>query len=244
MKRVASAALVLLFVRPALAQVQEGWSGDVAERVVSHPHTVAELEAGAIVLPTAPITGHPGGNTPLIGTIGKGDATFMTGLHVLYRGGREWALGAGALVSPLPTSDDNYNGGATHLPRTHSRSYLILGTEGRYIPLHYKWIEGWIGITAGGVVIADRFSTNTGDVVPPILGVREHTIETAGLAFGIQVGVAWMFADRWVAGFATRADQWLLPNTPQCSPLGDCATLTGTVTAFELGLSIGYRLPL
>ena len=35
-----------------------------------------------------------------------------------------------------------------------------------------------------------------------------------------------------------------LPQEPQCSPIGDCATLTGAVQAIEFGLKIGYRLPL
>ena len=60
----------------------------------------------------------------------------------------------------------------------------------------------------------------------------------------MQAGGSYIITDRWVAGLALRIDRWLLPNSPQCSPIGDCATLTGTVAAFETGLTIGYRLPL
>jgi hypothetical protein len=35
-----------------------------------------------------------------------------------------------------------------------------------------------------------------------------------------------------------------LPKSPRCSSIGDCATLGGAVLVLELGLTIGYRLPL
>src|SRR5262249_1770089 len=133
------------------------------------PHTIAILEAGIPTLPTAAISaGQQGGATPF-GTIGHGDATLQTGLHLLYRGAPDWAIGAGALFAPSPTTDPEY-GGLASLPRTHSRSYLTLGAEGRYVPLHWKSFEGWVGVDIGAVVIADRFSTDTAAQVPTILG--------------------------------------------------------------------------
>ena len=219
-----------------------------AKALINRPHTIAELEAGIIALPNAPISsGQAGGNAPLF-QIGKGDATIQTGLHLLYRAGGDFAIGAGLSFAPRPTSDPDYGiGGLSGLPRTHSRSYLLIGTEGRYIPFHTRFFEAWVGLTAGGVVIADRFSTTAvqaRDQVPTILGVREVTIRTEGFAVGVQAGGSYIITDRWVAGIALRIDRWLLPNAPQCSPIGDCATLTGTVAAFETGLTIGYRLPL
>jgi hypothetical protein len=236
----ACTALSVLFVASAAR------AEDVNEmNLIDRPHTIAELEAGVIALPTAPISkATRGGDTPLLkGVFGKGDATLQTGIHLLYRGGRDWALGAGALFAPSPTSDSNA-GGLGILPRTHSRSYLWLGTEGRYVPLHLRAIEGWVGLTAGGIIVADRFTTDVGDRVPAILGTKEVTVRTEGFSLGVQVGFSWMFLERWVAGAAFRADRWILPNSPQCTPIGDCATLTGTVAAFEAGLTIGYRIPL
>jgi hypothetical protein len=215
-----------------------------ARTLIDRPHTIAEFEIGFIALPTAPISNNQkGGKVPFLGTISKGDATLQTGLHLLYRGDREWAIGAGALFAPFPTSDSNA-GGLGPLPRTHARSYLTLGAEGRYVPLHLKWLEGWLGLTLGGVVIADRFTTDVGDPVPPILGTKQVTVRTEGFAVGLQAGLSWMFAERWVAGAAFRADRWVLPDSPQCTPIGDCATVTGSVAAFEAGLTIGYRIPL
>lgn len=210
---------------------------------VDRPHTVAEFEAGVIALPTAPISpSQKGGNTPF-GGVGKGDATILTGLHLLYRGAPDWAFGAGFLFAPSPTSDPGY-GGATGISRSHSRSYLVIGGEGRYFPFRGRTVEAWVGLAGSAVVIADRFSWDGVAVVPAILGSRSVTISTEGFSLGIQAGGNWMFADRWVLGVTGRASRWILPQTPSCSPLGDCATLTGTVEAFELGLSLGYRIPL
>jgi hypothetical protein len=212
-------------------------------RIIDRPHTVAEFEAGVIALPNAPISaGQSGGNTPF-GTIGRGDATLQTGLHVLYRWNRAFAAGAGVIFSPLPTSDPEY-GGLGNLPRTHARSYLFIGGEGRYIPLHYKFLEGWVGVSVGGVVIADRFTTDAGDKVAPILGSQEVTVRTEGFAFGLQVGSNYFLSENWIAGVNFRGYRWVLPETQRCSSIGDCATLSGNVEALELGLTIGYRLPL
>ena len=224
-------------VRPAVD------SGAPIARLIDRPHTIAELEAGIIALPQAPISpGQRGGDTPL-GTIGKGDATLLTGIHVLYRWRREFAIGAVTLFAPSPTSDKEY-GGLRSLPRTHSRSYLSLGTEARYYPLQYKYLEAWVGLTAGAVIVADRFTTEAGDQVPTILGSREVTIRTEGFAVGVQGGATYFLSENWIAGATLRAQRWLLPESPQCSSIGDCATITGSVEAFELGLTIGYRLPL
>ncbi len=212
-------------------------------RIIERPHTIAELEAGIIALPTAPISaGQRGGDTPF-GTIGRGDATLQVGIHVLYRWSPEFAVGAGALFAPSPTSDDEY-GGISQLPRTHSRSYFFLGTEGRYIPVHYKFLEAWVGLSIGGVVVADRFGTEAGDRVPTILGTKEVTIRTEGFAVGVQLGGSYYLSENWITGLNLRGYRWVLPENPRCAAIGDCATLTGSVEAFEAGLTIGYRLPL
>lgn len=212
-------------------------------RIIDRPHTIAELEAGIIALPTAPISaGQSGGDTPF-GTIGRGDSTLQTGIHVLYRWERRFAIGAGLLLAPLPTSDTEY-GGLRSLPRTHSRSYFFIGGEGRYVPFHYRFLEAWVGVSVGGVVVADRFTTDAGDRVAPILGTKEVTVRTEGFAMGVQLGGNYFLSENWILGATFRAYEWLLPNTPRCSSIGDCATLSGNVEALELGITVGYRLPL
>jgi hypothetical protein len=47
-----------------------------------------------------------------------------------------------------------------------------------------------------------------------------------------------------VLGLTFRADIWFLPSTAQCSAFNDCASLTGPVEAFEMGLTLAYRIAL
>lgn len=225
-------------------QPQAEAAADALARIINRPHTVAEIEGGIIALPTAPISASQrGGNTPFLGRVGRGDATAQVGMHLLYRPNAEWAFGASALFAPSPTSDNQY-GGTTNLPRTHSRSYLFLGPEARYIPVHYKFAEAWVGASVGAVVVADRFTTDAGDQVPPALGTRDVTIRTEGLALGLQAGGSYWLSENWIAGAALRGYDWILPTRPRCSAIGDCSTLQGHALALELGLTIGYRLPL
>ncbi len=149
--------------------------------------------------------------------------------------------GAGFMFAPQPTSDKQSGGG---LERSHARSYLVAGVEARYFPLRYRLVEGWVGLGGSAVVIADRYSWTQAPRVPAILGSRTVTIQTEGAAIGIQAGGNWMFAECWVAGLSMRISRWILPKNAECSPVGDCATLSGSLEAFELGLTIGYRIPL
>jgi hypothetical protein len=216
--------------------------------LLDRPHTVAEFEAGIVALPGAPISAaNQGGATP-IGRVGSGDATLEIGLHFVYRPAREWAIGAGALFAPRPTNDHNYYGGANTLPRTHSRSYLVLGGEGRYFVLHVRWLEAWVGATAGAVVVSDRYATDSAPAAPSILGTNYVTTSTQGLSLGGQIGADYLITDQWVLGLTFRGDAWFLrnqgKNSSQCDALGDCPTLSGTVGAVEIGLGVGYRIPL
>ncbi len=207
------------------------------------PHTLASLEGGIIALPGAPISAaQRGGNVPFT-PVGQGDATLQMGVRLLYRGGPLWSIGAGALYGPNPTSDDQY-GGASGLKRSHSRSYLTLGVEGRIIPLRYGAFEGWAGGMVGGVVVLDRFKTDAGPQTPQFLGEKDLTIRTEGLTVGVEIGGTYYFGESWSVGLTGRAHQWFLPDTPSCNPIGDCATLSGSVQAYELALSVSYRIPL
>lgn len=254
----ALAFLTLVLGEARAAGTQPGDAAKEEELVRASPlrqrHTVAQLEAGIVALPTAPISvANRGGSTPF-GAFGKGDATLQTGIHLLFRASANWAFGAGAMFAPKPTSDSQYRslGGTLGIPRTHSRSYLLLGADLRYFfpELRSKWFEAWFGLHGGGIVVADRFVTNAGGDVPTILGTKENTVKNEGLALGAQAGIEYLLSESWVLGLATRASIWILPNAravgadPACSSIGDCPTLTGTVQAFDVGLTLGYRIPL
>src|SRR5580692_221268 len=181
----------LLLAATALLATPAAFAQDAPKQehpsLLDRPHTVAEAEAGIVALPSAPISAsNRGGSTPL-GPVGSGDATVQTGVHLLYRATREWAFGAGALFAPRPTTDPNA-GGASGLERTHSRSYLFLGGEIRYVPLRSRGFEGWFGLTTGALIIADRFSTNNVPAVPSLLGTSTVTVSTEGFAAGLQAG--------------------------------------------------------
>jgi hypothetical protein len=228
------------------ARGDDGAAPDTSDLLTKRKYTLMEFEVGVIALPNAPISpAQRGGKLPIpIGTIGHGDATASVGARFLYRGGADWALGAGVLLSPLPTSDPEY-GSSQGYQQTHSRAYLWLGTEARYIPLHLKTIEGWVGFSVGAIVVADRFDTNA-PATPSeaFTGPPEVTVRTEGGSVGVQVGADWAFTERLTLGLALRLDNWILPAAPTCSPIGDCSTLTGPVSEFEIAFRLGYRLPL
>jgi len=218
--------------------------------LLDRPHTVAELEAGIISLPSAPISQSNQGLATPLGTVGSGDTTVETGLHLLYRATGDWAFGASVLFAPRPTNSPT-NGGASNLPRSYSRSYLFMGGEVRYYPLRSRWFEAWFGAAAGALIIADRFYTESAPQVPSILGSNEVNVSTEGFAAGAQIGGNYLINDSLVIGLVMRADEWVLPSqalfvqqTSPCDPIGDCRTLKGTVQAFEVGLTFGYRIPL
>ncbi len=220
-------------------QESESWLKYIQRR-----HALALLEAGIIVLPNAPVTQNTyGGNVPLVPALGKGDATIQLGIHILYRPLRDWAFGAFFFFDPRPTSDTQY-GGLSGLARTHSRSYFLVGGEVRFIPFHLRVFEGWVGAQGGGVVIADRFTTNAGQPKPAIFGDREVSLSTEGFFLGGQIGFDWFISDRVVAGITTRYNHWILPEQPKCSPILDCTTLTGGVDAIDFGFTLGYRISL
>lgn len=252
---VPAVAFAILAALPSLANADtpppriDAQSTFERSSLLDRPHTVAELEAGVLALPNAPISPANEGGATFLGKVGKGDATLATGIHFLYRGGRDWGVGASAYFAPFPTADTNYVAHTT-ITRTHSRSYLSLGPEARWFPIRFKWFELWLGATAGVIVIGDRFSTD-GAGVPSDLGSRQYTVSTTGFSAGLASGGDYMISDNWVVGLRLRGELWRLPQIvtnpaedPSCSSITDCPTLGGTVFAFQIGLSIGYRIPL
>ncbi len=243
-------AIGLLLARGAAAddgqpdvKVDDHESGDSWLSFIARKHMIAMLEGGIIVLPNAPVSQSTyGGDVPFT-PVGQGDATIQLGLHILYRPFRDWSFGANFLFDPKPTSDTEY-GGLSGLSREHSRAYFFIGGEGRYIPLHWKSIEGFVGAQTGVVIVADRFTTNAGIQKPSIFGDREVSLSSEGFYIGAQLGLDWYITDKVVAGLVTRYNHWILPEQAKCSPILDCTTLTGGVDSIDFGFTIGYRISL
>ncbi len=242
------AAMMMLAARGAAADdvvsVDDHEQGsDAWLKFIARKHLLAMLEAGIIVLPNAAVSPNTYGGDVPFAPVGQGDATVQLGLHILYRPFRDWSFGANFLFDPKPTSDSEY-GGLSGLSRTHTRAYFFIGGEGRYIPLHWKSIEGFVGAQTGLVIIADRFTTNAGIQKPSIFGEREVSLSTEGFYIGAQLGLDWYITDKVVAGLVTRYNHWVLPENPKCSPIGDCTTLTGGVDSIDFGFTLGYRISL
>jgi hypothetical protein len=238
-------ALLMMMLVAGTAAADEHEDTESWLRFIQRRHAVAVLEGGIIVLPNAPVSqSHPvQQDVPFLPAGQQADATIQLGIHVMYRPFRDWAFGANFFFDPKPTSD-TYYGGTQSLPRTHSRAYFLIGGEGRYIPLHAKAIEGWIGAQTGVVIVADRFTTDAGIPKPAIFGDREVSLSSEGFFFGAQIGVDWFVSDRVVLGLVSRYNHWILPGQPKCTPIGDCTTLTGNVDSIDLGFTVGYRLSL
>jgi len=230
----------LFFAPAALADDDKAWLD-----YIGRSHTLALLEGGIIVLPNAPVSQSTYGGSVPFAPVGHGDATIQLGVHIFYRPWRDWAFGANFFFDPRPTSDTQY-GGLSGLPRTHSRSYFLIGGEARYIPLHARLIEGFVGAQAGVVIIADRFDTDLpqGNTIPAIFGDTEVSLSTEGFYFGGQLGFDWYITDNVVAGLVFRYNHWILPEQPKCSDILDCTTLTGGVDSLDLGFTLGYRISL
>jgi hypothetical protein len=206
-------------------------------------HTLAELSLGVLALPFAPLSERRRGGSFFIGPIGRGDATPLLGLNVRVHDGQWFAAGAALQLGISPTSDDQY-GGSTGLVRVHSRSYMTLEGEVRLIPFRSGRFEGWFGGAGGVAIISDRFATDAGLQKPTVLGVQTYSLGTQGLLLGLRGGVSWNAFEALAVGLVLKGDMWVLPSEGRCTPIGDCAAVTGINAAFQLALTVGYRIPL
>jgi len=229
--------------KPAKADDDDAQSTEAWLRYIARPHTIALVEAGVIMLPFAPISPSQKGEIFNVPIVSHGDATIQLGIHILYRPFRDWEFGANFLFDPQPSADSEY-GGLSGLSRTHERAYFFIGGEGRYIPLHARSFEVFVGAQTGVVIVADRFTTNAGPALPAIFGETEVSLSSEGFFLGAQLGFDWYITDRIVAGLITRYNHWLLPDSTKCSPILDCTTLTGNVDSFDFGFTLGYRISL
>jgi hypothetical protein len=204
---------------------------------IDRPYTVAQLGVGLLTLPSADVClrGRP---------CTKGDNSIEIDFWQLYRANRYFALGAGATVAITPVTD-NPPSPDPRIDRTHTRSYFLVEAQGRYYAVRAQTFEAWIGITAGGVIVSDRYAIDREEKsTAAIIGPRAATVRTEGGALGGLVGANWSFAPNWALGFNARYMQWFLPDNAAKTVFLDTASLTGEQRAFNFGLSVSYRIAL
>jgi hypothetical protein len=121
----------------------------------------------------------------------------------------------------------------------------LVEAQGRYYALHGQTFELWLGVTAGGVIVSDRYAIEGGETsTAAIIGPRASTIRTEGGAFGALMGANWSFAPNWALGVSLRYMRWFLPSQPATTVFLDRATLTDQQDAFNFGISCSYRIAL
>jgi len=215
---------------------EKGARAAAAARIFERPYSQAELGIGMLTLPTTEFC------LSAPGTCTRGDASMLGYLSYLYRPNADWAIGAGASMGMQTGGESIDSPGG--IERSHNRSYLMLDALGRYYALRLGWLEGWIGGTAGMVVINDTYTNDHANPSAPILGPQGVILRTEGMSAGIAMGLGWTFAQNWSVEGMLRSAWWLLPSKLERAPTGDTATLKDQVAMFSLGVAVAYRMGL
>lgn len=199
----------------------------------STTHGMAEFGVGLFTLPGAEVCIEKQAGCS------KGDSSLALSAWPLFRRGA-FAAGAGVMLGVTSSTDAPHND-PVDVPRDHWRRYFAVEVTGRYyVPLAER-VDGWVGITTGLGVVNDSFLSQKGLGDKAVVGPRGSTILTEGFTVGLGVGMTYALSDKWRFGGNVRVSNWFLPGTPTRDPLGDQASLTGRVTALDLGLTLAYR---
>jgi hypothetical protein len=198
---------------------------------------MAEFGIGLLTLPTAEVCVEreaAGCNT--------GDRSLSLSAWPLFRR-EQFAIGAGVSLGLTPTADAprDEDPNLAELDRDHRRSYYTFEITGRYYMPINDSLDGYVGATTGLVVVNDTFQTQNGLTERALVGPRGVTILTEGGTIGLGGGLAWAFAKNWLFGGSLRFANWFLPTRPATDPIGDEASLDGSVLTIDLGINVAYR---
>lgn len=231
-------APALIATLPGVARADETAStrSALAARGVDRPYTMAQLGLGLLTLPTADVCLKSRPCT-------KGDTSIAIDFWQMYRANRSFAVGAGASVALVPTTDNPPS--EAGVDRSHTRSYFLVEGQGRYYVVASPSFEAWVGATAGIVVVSDRYSIEDPNKrMWAIIGPLSSTVSSEGASVGALLGAEWSFAPNWAAGFSARYMRWFLPHEPAATIFLDRATLTDQQSAIHIGISCSYRIAL
>ncbi len=233
-------ALLALSVPAAAQPVPDISAETFAAREYNRAHTLAQLGVGLITLPAADVCLRPQQCT-------KGDTSLEVNFWQMYRANRYFAIGAGTSLALNPTVDNPSSDAAVR--RNHTRGYFSVEAQARYYALRMDLIELWMGVTAGGVIISDRYAVAETDSdnsasKPAIIGPRSSTVRTEGVTVGAVLGAQWSIAPNWAVGASFRYARWFVPENAARSVFLDSATLTGQQGVLYMGLLCSYRIVL
>lgn len=195
---------------------------------------MAEFGIGLLTLPTAEVCVER-----TAAGCSRGDRSLMLSAAPIFRRGA-FAAGAGVMVGLTPTTDAPRND-PPGLKRDHSRTYFTVEATGRYYLELSETLDGWVGITSGLIVVNDTFTTETGQSDVALVGPPGVTILTEGYSIGAAGGLSFPLSDNWLIGGNLRLSNWFLPRQPATDPLGDEASLSGSVLTIDLALTVSFR---
>jgi hypothetical protein len=237
-----TAACAAIALAPGVARADETTAAAraAAARELARPHTMVELNTGFLLLPGAlvcPQTLDPA-------TCKRGEFSLVFGLQNFYRFG-QFAVGGGIQWATTLRSDAAL--GDPSLEREHSRRYFLFEALGRWYFLSRKSFDWWAGVTLGGIIVNDSWSSKA-DREPAsdtaFVGPRAATLGTEGFTLGACIGGEWSFAPNWSLGPSLRYSNWFLPDARKMSPTGDVASLGGRLDMIDVGVRIAYRISL
>jgi serine/threonine protein kinase len=192
-----------------------------------------EMGVGLFTLPGAEIC-----IATLLGC-SKGDTSLALSAWPTFRRGR-FAIGAGLMLGITASADAPQND-PPDVPRDHTRRYYSAEITGRYYVPFSERMEGWLGVTTGLGVVNDTFLSQKGLTEKAVPGPRGSTLLTEGFTLGVGVGLSHQLSEKFSFGGGLRVGSWFLPDMPAVNPLGDRASLTGSVAIVDLGITLAYR---
>lgn len=199
---------------------------------------MVEVALGWLLLPGANVCVEPS-----VAGCSSGDSSLDIEAWQLFRVRRTFAAGAGIVLGLTPTTDAPRQD-PPGVSRDHARRYFTVESTARYYAVTAKTFEAWVGLTAGLVVVSDRFESTEGQSDKALVGPRGVTIRTEGLTVGLAVGGAYLLSQNWAVGANVRYGSWFLPKKPAESPFGDEASLRGQNNVLSAALTLTYRVPL
>lgn len=212
---------------------------DAPDALTAADHTAFQAGAVLLALPAAQLCPVAGGAcVPAETALGVSIDSLARVDDFGVGAGIRWAMG----LRPSPVAGD------PTLERKHRRMYFIVEGQFRYYLPHFLNWDWWVGASAGLVVLNDTWTT-LADREPysdvDLVGPEATTLRTEGLSATVGAGGVWNFYDRFMFGAQLRYGNWVLPGDRELAPLvGDQASLAGRIDVIDVGLVLGYLIPL